>query len=560
MTYRLRHTPYTTPTVQHLIICGLFAAALSYPITSYAEDDVELPLGPNHTPTSLHLTYTLLNPPVMETTNLAADHIPADLKPTPTAIRLTYESLRLPGGENMGMLGGDLLLNVSDKLRLGVGSYGAIRGERGGFITLGVEGEVQQRLSSSWISHAGLFVGAGGGRGGQSLAGGGLMLRGDVGLTYETAGYGNIGFGISHVQFPSGVITSTQPYVQYEYPFHSLLGSGWTTTSPDDYHDRVDPIQASRNEFAIVERNYKIPSSVVRDNGQPQNSSMQLLGIEWLSYIDDRWFLKLESEGAMGGESNGYMQILAGGGYRLPLSRSTAVKIHAAAGPAGGGGVDTGGGLLLDAGVSLQQNITKNTALELSAGGVRAPSRSFEALSLALKLNYQFGLPNVSSEPVSWNALHDFDTNRLRVRMANQTYLKADPKWRSTFVDQSVSNLGVQIDYFVSPHWFMTGQGLAAYAGNAGSFMVGEVGVGTQWPVFDRWFVEGEALLGAAGGGGLAVGGGLVGQVNASVGYHWSNALSVMATAGRVEALGGDFKANVAGVSLAYQFTGFTEK
>lgn len=558
MTYRLKHTTYITPVVQLLIISGLFAAALCNPIISYAEDSLEFPLGPNHTPTSLRLTHALLNPPTIETTNLAANNIPADLKPTPTAIRLSYESLKLPSGENMGMLAGNLLFDVSDKLRLGVGTYGAVRGERGGFITLGVEGEVQQRLSPSWLSHAGLFVGAGGGRGGQSLAGGGLMLRGDMGLTYETAGYGNIGFGISHVQFPSGVISSTQPYIQYEYPFHSLLSPGWAADSPNDNNARVDPVQPGTNEFSMVARHYQIPSSVVRDNGQPQHSSMQLLGVEWLFYLDDRWFLKLESEGAMGGESNGYMQILAGGGYRLPITRSTSIKLHAAAGPAGGGGVDTGGGLLLDAGVSLQQNLSARTALELSIGEVRAPSRSFEALSLALKLNYQFGLPNVSSTAVSWNALRDFDTKSMRVRMANQTYLKADPKWRSSFVDTSVSNLGVQIDYFVSPHWFLTGQGLAAYAGNAGSYMTGEIGLGTQWPVSEHWFMEGEALLGAAGGGGLAVGGGLVGQVNASVGYHLSNALSVMATAGRIEALGGDFKANVAGVSLAYQFSGFT--
>lgn len=558
MTYRLRHTTYITPAVQLLIISGLIAAALCNPIISYAEDDLELPLGPNHTPTSLRLTYALLNPATIETTNPAANNIPTDLKPTPTAIRLTYESLKLPGGENMGMLAGNLLFDVSDKLRLGVGTYGAVRGERGGFITLGVEGEVQQRLSPSWLSHAGLFVGAGGGRGGYALSGGGLMLRGDMGLTYETAGYGNIGFGISHVQFPSGVISSTQPYIQYEYPFHSLLGPDWTAGTPNDNHARVDPVQPGANEFSMVARHYIIPSSAVRDNKQPQHNSMQLLGVEWLSYLDDRWFLKLESEGAMGGQNNGYMQILAGGGYRLPLTRSTAIKLHAAAGPAGGGGVDTGGGLLLDAGVSLQQNLTEHTALELSVGEVRAPSRSFEALSLALKLNYQFGLPNVSSPAVSWSALRDFDSKPMRVRLANQTYFKADPQWRNRSIDQPVSNLGVQLDYFVSPHWFVTGQGLAAYAGNAGAYMTGQVGLGTQWPVSEHWFMEGEALLGAAGGGGLAVGGGLVGQVNASVGYHLSNALSVMATAGRIEALGGDFKANVAGVSLAYQFSGFT--
>jgi hypothetical protein len=52
----------------------------------------------------------------------------------------------------------------------------------------------------------------------------------------------------------------------------------------------------------------------------------------------------------------------------------------------------------------------------------------------------------------------------------------------------------------------------------------------------------------------------LVAQGNASVGYRLSKSLSIIATAGRIEALQGDFKANVAGVSLAYQFSAFTSK
>ena len=510
-----------------LAIAALCAATLYWPSASHAQDGSASPDG---------------------------------LNPTRTTWRLTSETLKLPGGEKMGMVAGNLLFDMNEHLRLGVGSYGAVRGERGGFITLGLAGELRQRLSPSWMSHAGLFVGAGGGRGGSSLAGGGLMLRGDVGLTYESAGYGNFGFGVSQVRFPSGVIRSTQPYVLYEYPFYSLLDRGWT--APAGNSDAGPGGMAARaQEFSVVARSYKIPSSVLREDGQPQHGSMQLLGAEWLSYLDDRWFLKLEAEGAMGGQSNGYMQVLAGGGYRLPLTRSTALKLHAAAGPAGGGGVDTGGGLLLDAGVALQQNLTRRTALELSLGEVRAPSSSFRARSVALKLTHQFGLPGVSSSDlVPWSALDGFDAEHLRVRAVTQTYFKANPQWRANHVDQSVSNLGVQLDYFVTPNWYLTGQGLAAYAGNAGAYMTGQVGAGTQWPLSERWFVEGEALIGAAGGGGLAVGGGLVGQVNAGLGYRLSKSLSLLATAGRINALRGDFKANVAGLALAYQFTGFGQK
>ena len=533
-----------------------FLLLLCIPTLAVADEEYTFPLGPDHTPTQLNMSAKLANPPAYNEA-YANNQL---IQPTPSAVRLTFESLNLPGGESMGMLGGDVLVSVHENLRVGVGAYGAVEGQRGGFITLGVEGELQQRISDAWVSHAGLFVGAGGGHGSNALAGGGLMLRGDLGVTYESKGYGNISLGVSHVRFPSGDINTTQPYVQYEYPFNSLLGSGWLGAPPKENGLRIDPVQASRNEFNLVGRHYQFRSSAKRDDGSPQNSTMQLVGVEWLSYLDDYWFLKVESEGAMGGDNNGYMQILLGGGLRLPITRTTSIKLHAAAGPAGGGGADVGGGLLLDTGLGLQQKFSQNLALELSTGAVMAPSHTFEALNLAVKLNYQFGMPDVGTTPVSWYGLQEFDTTPLRVRLTNQTYFKADDHWRNGDVNQEVSNLGVQMDYFLTPNWYLTGQGLAAYAGDAGAYMVGEVGLGAVWNITPNWFIEGEALFGAAGGGGLAVGSGLVAQGNASVGYRLNKALSIIATAGRIEALQGDFKANVAGASLAYQFSAFTSR
>lgn len=303
-----------------------------------------------------------------------------------------------------------------------------------------------------------------------------------------------------------------------------------------------------------------MPASVVRDGGGFQHKRMQLMGIEWLSFLDDRWFLKLESEGAMGGQSNGYMQILAGGGYRYLLNNTQALKAFASLGPAGGGGVDTGGGLLLEAGLAYQQRLTQNLSLELGLSELRAPSRSFRAQSLDLKLGYRFGSPAVSGSPVASGDLNRFDARDLRVRLANQTYYKGAPQWRNRSVDDPVGNLGVQLDYFLSPNTFVTGQGLAAYRGDAGAYMTGQVGLGVQRRLNERWYVEAEALAGAAGGGGLAVGGGLVVQGNGSLGYRVSDATALMLTLGRIQSTGGDFKANVVGVSLAYQFTGYRNK
>jgi hypothetical protein len=485
----------------------------------------------------------------------------AFVAPVPTSLRFTSEILTLPGHEKMGMLGGTMLFDVSPRMRLGLGSYGAVRGERGGFITLGAAGEVHQPLADAWSARASVFVGAGGGRGGYTLSGGGLMLRTDAGLVYETKSIGNFGFGASHVSFPSGTIGSSQAYLQYDYPYHTLLSPGWSMSE-----DRLaigtssTGLKANANELDVVHRSYQLPDAVVRDDGSFQHKRMQLVGIEWLSYLNDRWFLKLESEGAMGGQSNGYMQILAGGGYRVPLSSSKSLKLYAAAGPAGGGGVDTGGGLLLDSGISFKQSLNNKLSLELGLSELRAPSRSFRAQSMDLKLGYQFGTPAVSDTPVTWSDLNAFDASCLRVRLANQTYYKAAPQWRNRLVDTPVENLGAQLDYFVSPHTFVTGQGLAAYRGDAGAYMTGQIGIGLQQSLSQFWSVEAEVLAGAAGGGGLAVGSGLVMQGNGSLRYRLSDTTSLMATAGRIQSINGDFKANMVGLSVAYQFTGYTKR
>jgi hypothetical protein len=470
--------------------------------------------------------------------------------------RVSTEQVHWPKHESIDLASGNVLFELEHNLLAGAGVYGAVGGKRGGFIALGASVEFSQPLARSWSCRAGIFVGAGGGHGSNALAGGGLMIRENVGLNYETAHYGNFGLGVSHVQFPSGVIGSSQTYLQYELPFYTVYNRGWSNPSiqaADTLEANNAPFRTS--EVVAVLHNYVLPASAVVARGDER--TMQLLGIEWVARAGERWFTKLESAGAIGGQNKGYMQIFAGGGYQFPLSRGAALKVFASAGPAGGGGIDTGGGLMVDAGVALQKAISMHVAMEVSVSRIRAPSSGFAARSVAAKLAYRFDTPEVSGDSISLTALRAFKPIKLRLRLANQTYIKADDNWRNSQADRSVSNMGVQLDYFYLPSWFVTGQGLAAYAGDAGGYMTGQLGIGRRWTIAERWFAEGEGLLGAAGGGGLEVGGGMVGQVNVSLGYHLTNAFSVIGTFGRVQSRQGAFKASVVGVSLAYQFTAF---
>ena len=148
------------------------------------------------------------------------------------------------------------------------------------------------------------------------------------------------------------------------------------------------------------------------------------------------------------------------------------------------------------------------------------------------------------------------------MRLAQQTYRQAAPGWRNSYAHLNVDNLGVQLDYFLSPteqrtQWFVTGQGLAAYKGEAGAYMTGLLGAGVHQALPGAWFAEAEALVGAAGGGGLATGGGLVGQVNLGLGYRLSKRLSLMGTVGTMDAFRGDFRARVLGFGLVYDTVTF---
>jgi len=479
------------------------------------------------------------------------------IAPVPAKFRFTFEDATLPANEKMGFLGTTLLFDVNDWLAVGGAAYGALTGQRGGFITLGGAAEVRLPMQEYLEFNSGVFVGAGGGRGGFYLSGGGLMLRYHLGANIKTF-LGDFGGGVSYLDFPDGAIHSTQPYFTYTYPFHTMHAPGWLEL-PEVAPGYIGGSQQSEQELMPVFRHYIIPAGVLTDNGLPQHRSIGLMGIEWNRYLDDNWFVKLESEGAMRGKSNGYMQILFGGGYRHQLFDGTWGKLSSSLGVAGGGNVATGGGFIFDLVASLQQRLSEHLFAEVSLGTMRAPSASFRALSVAGKLGYHLFMPNAKSAAVYSPAeLSGYEANHFRVRTTWQRYLKGAANWRTHHANLDVDVIGMQADWFVHPNVYLTGQGLAAASGKAGAYMTGLVGVGVHLPILSTpLFVDAEGLAGAAGGGGMAVGGGLVWQANAGLGYQITDALAVIGQYGYMAAPKGNFRAKVLSASLAYSFTLF---
>ncbi len=477
----------------------------------------------------------------------------------------SFESLKLDefNNEKMGLFGANFLVALEEHpwLSIGAATYGSLTGKRGGFITLGLASDAHINLKQDLSAHAGLFVGAGGGHGGYQLQGGGLMLRGHVGLSWDEA-FGNLGAGLSRVSFPNGHVDSSQMYVSYAYDFQSLIASGWVETASAD--EKQGWTALNQHQFGLVYRMYNVPAGVKNSAGRPQYKSIGLVGVEWQQEINDWMFASLETEGAMSGKSNGYMQILLGLGMHYPLMDNLRLKLSGSVGVAGGGNVDTGGGLLADIGIGLKTNISDDLSVEAEVAVVDSLRADFKAKSFALKLNRSFTTPLVmQGQSVELAQLHNYSAQHMRVRFVHQSYFKpasVSQAWRSHHAHRDVNLLGFQSDYFINDHFFLSGQGIAAYEGQAGGYMTGLVGAGIAYPLTQAWAVETELLVGAAGGGGLAVAGGLVWQVNAGMSYHVTDNYSVLFEVGRMDAPKGAFAANVLSISTAYDFSLFMGK
>ena len=214
--------------------------------------------------------------------------------------------------------------------------------------------------------------------------------------------------------------------------------------------------------------------------------------------------------------------------------------------------MDTGGGFLVSARLGAEWLIDERDAVALGVERMKAPGGHLAVDGLSLSLRRQFG----PRQPVTAAAGTELtlEPHRLRLRVAEQTYRAASPAWATRPIP-SIGVLGVQVDYDLTEHWYLTGQGLAAYRGQSGAYMTGLIGAGVHLPLARGWQLEAEALAGAAGGGGVAVASGAVGQVSAGLGFEGAGGLGVHASLGKIRSLQGGFSADVIGLSVSYRTT-----
>jgi len=468
-------------------------------------------------------------------------------------LRFSFEKIDMPdAGEQMGLYSMGAYDQLNPWLYGGITLYGAATGRRGGFFTGGYTLGVERQLFDKLNFDGGVYFGAGGG--GAAAQGGGLMIRPHVGLKYDI-GWSELGLNYTYVDFPNGDISSDSIAISLDIPFSSLT-LNWeddALTVADYFGVNWNNVSRHRSHLAARVRTYSPTSGSRTTSGGSLNDSLGLVGVDYSYFLDENWFTTFETAGAVSGEVGGYAELLAGIGYRLPLTKDDRLALLPALtiGGAGGGAVETGGGFVARANLGLEYLLSPDLSVIIDGGYLTAPDGNFDAPYFGFNLAYvietfakdQKGAPLMQTDLIK--------TSKWRFRPAHQWYLDAQRKGGSS---SDMQLLGGKIDWFGGDWWYLTGQGLSAYEGGAGGYSEGHWGVGIFSPSWKNWQLYSEMLIGAGGGGGVDSGSALLYKPSLGLEYNLNKNFSFQAGLGKVISKEGNLDANTLELNLLWRF------
>lgn len=469
-------------------------------------------------------------------------------------LSLDMPETSIPNEKNMGFTGIHYNLFINDWAYTGLGIYGAVSGNRGGFFTLGFNAGIKKFLGKNLYTDIGFHYGGGGGAGAPD--GGGVFILPHVNLGYQFKDF-SINTGWSYVNFfDGGEIKGHQLNValeipidftyanhvasEKEYDFDSLLNSDWNVPS-------------KKTSLMLHFNNLRIKGGAENPNVKLfGDATIRLAGFEYASYFSKNWFAFLKVDGAYDGIKAGYMDVFLGGGYMYSFNKNrTNILAKFGLGAGGGGGVDSQGGFLLYPDISLEQQIFKDVFIALNKGYVLSPNSNFYTSSYGVGLKYYIereGL--IANEKEITNGKFQ----GIEVITKHDVYFDAKRDGQPT---EDLHQISVQVNLNLNKNVYVAGQTSFANFGNAGAYAEGIVGFGLKSNAFlnNKTTVFVQALAGAAGGGDISTGEGLIIKPGAGLNYKLNKTLSFRTSAGYVKAKGGSLSSPFFNFGLNYQIS-----
>ncbi len=381
------------------------------------------------------------------------------------------------------------------------------------------------------------------------------MIRPHVGLKYNFSS-SVLGLNYTYVDFPNGDISSDAIALSLEIPFSSPI-LNWEDnegqTVANYFGADWNNVSRHRSHLAARIRSYSPARGSKTTSGESLNDSLGLVGVDYSYFLNKNWFTTFETAGAVSGGVGGYAELLAGLGYRLPLTKDDRLALLPALtiGGAGGGGVETGGGFVSRANLGLEYLLSPYLSLIMDGGYLTAPDGNFDTPYVGLNLAYVMETFAQDQKGAPLKKTDAIKTTKWRFRPAHQWYFDAQ---RTGSSSRNMNLLGGKIDWMGGDYWYLTGQGLSAYEGGAGGYSEGHWGVGILGPSWQNWQLYGEMLIGAGGGGGVDSGSALLYKPSVGLEYNLNKDFSIQTGMGKVISKEGNLDANTLDVSLIWRF------
>lgn len=459
-------------------------------------------------------------------------------------IRLSGELVSMPIGEqDLGFLGHGYevfgLVSNFPKWYFGVNSYSALTGIRSGFFVFGISTGIQKPIIKNWLYYdAGLFLGGGGGSGAPD--GGGLMIRPHLDIEAFVNKKISLRAGLSLVDFPSGEINS----------FNFNLGATINMNTYVANHINTLEKGSTKSIFTDIEIsplftnlfNYKkgpLKSDKLVNKNAP---NISLIGATVKSGYHRNFYGMLKLGGALVGEVDGFMMLLSGVGYQLPITNWLSLDAKGLIGGAGGGSVQFGGGLATQIEVGLGIDYS-DYLLNVSLGNTYAPNGNFQSNHLDVSIGKRFKLyknPEIKGSMI-------VDSNEVKKEgfsfsTFNRAYFPGDKKDKTGRpYDVVFNNIGFELEKNINKELSIIAATVWAYQGNYGAYAEGWLGAKYYYSLTSSWSLTAKGLLGAGGGGGIDLGSGLIYQYNIGLEKRINKRWSFVLNSGQVRAVNGNF-------------------
>jgi hypothetical protein len=278
-----------------------------------------------------------------------------------------------PLQSSIGYVGTRMERMITPHFFAGLEAAGANTGGVAGYAEFLATAGIETPLLDNHLT-VGTRVALGTGGGGTVSVGGGILVKAGA---YATA---NLTRNF-HISLEGGIAGSPQGNFRATY---ETLGLHWDLDHP---FNTGSPSRLVVNEWVAGSQHY---FKAARKNGTQLD--MDLVTIKLNRYLSDSFYLTGQAHSAYAGQAGGYSVGLIGAGYRTARSYSGwYAGAEMLAGAAGGGGVDTSGGVVVQPLAYIGVGLSKSVSARLSAGRIISRKGELNSNVVELGLSYAFG-------------------------------------------------------------------------------------------------------------------------------------------------------------------------